>query len=44
MEILKGNGPCNKKRLQTNVIPQQENLWVKEAAIAFAEKQEKISM
>jgi ring-1,2-phenylacetyl-CoA epoxidase subunit PaaA len=44
MTILKGNGPCNKKRLQTKVKAQQENLWVKEAAAAFAEKQEKISM
>jgi ring-1,2-phenylacetyl-CoA epoxidase subunit PaaA len=26
------------------VKAQQENLWVKEAAAAFAEKQEKISM
>jgi ring-1,2-phenylacetyl-CoA epoxidase subunit PaaA len=41
MTILKGNGPCNKKRLQTKVKAQQENLWVKEAAAAFAEKQQK---
>ena len=39
MEVLKGNGPCNKKRLETKNKAQRENAWVKEAAIAFAEKQ-----
>ena len=38
MEVLKGNGPCNKKRLETKRKAQQENAWVKEAAIAYAEK------
>ncbi len=36
MEVLKGNGPCNKKRLETKIKAQQENAWVKEAAITFA--------
>ena len=36
MEVLKGNGPCNKKRLETKIKAQTENSWVKEAAIAFA--------
>jgi ring-1,2-phenylacetyl-CoA epoxidase subunit PaaA len=40
MEILKGNGPCNKKRIETKRKAQRENSWVKEAA-AFAEKQQK---
>lgn len=43
MEVLKGNGPCNKKRLETKRKAQRENNWVKEAAIAFAEKQERMS-
>ncbi|SFI21613.1 1,2-phenylacetyl-CoA epoxidase subunit PaaA [Halpernia frigidisoli] len=43
MEVLKGNGPCNKKRLETKNKAQRENLWVKEAAIAFAEKQNVMS-
>lgn len=38
-EVLKGNGPCNKKRLETKRKAQKENAWVKEAAIAFAQKQ-----
>jgi ring-1,2-phenylacetyl-CoA epoxidase subunit PaaA len=43
MEVLKGNGPCNKKRLETKNKAQRENVWVKEAAIAFAEKQNVMS-
>ncbi|WP_187478336.1 1,2-phenylacetyl-CoA epoxidase subunit PaaA [Amniculibacterium sp. G2-70] len=44
LEVLKGNGPCNKKRLETKRKAQQENAWVKEAAVAFAKKQnEKVS-
>ncbi|MFC6268354.1 1,2-phenylacetyl-CoA epoxidase subunit PaaA [Frigoriflavimonas asaccharolytica] len=42
MEVLKGNGPCNKKRLKTKIDAQKEHSWVKEAAIAFAEKQEEL--
>ena len=41
-EILKGNGPCNKKRLETKRKAQAENAWVKEAAIAYAAKQENL--
>lgn len=36
MEVLKGNGPANKKRIETKRKAQRENAWVKEAAIAFA--------
>ena len=36
MEVLKGNGPCNKKRLETKRKAQREHSWVKDAAIAFA--------
>ena len=42
MTILKGNGPCNKKRIETKRKAQRENSWVKEAAVAYAEKQEKL--
>ncbi|MBS1573300.1 MAG: 1,2-phenylacetyl-CoA epoxidase subunit A [Bacteroidetes bacterium] len=44
MEVLKGNGPCNKKRLETKRKAQRENSWVKDAAIAYAQQQkEKIN-
>lgn len=42
MEVLKGSGPCNKKRLETKVKAQQENSWVKEAAIIFGRKKENL--
>jgi len=40
-EVLAGNGPANKKRLDTKINAQKENRWVKEAALAFAAKEEK---
>lgn len=36
MEVLKGNGPCNKKRLATKNNAQKTHSWVKDAAIAYA--------
>jgi len=37
-EVVKGYGPCNKKRIETKRKAQRENAWVKEAAVAFASK------
>ena len=37
--VVKGNGPCNKQRLNHHKKAHQEGAWVREAAIAFAEKQ-----
>lgn len=37
-EILNGNGPCNKKRLETKRKAQAENSWVKDAAVVYARK------
>jgi ring-1,2-phenylacetyl-CoA epoxidase subunit PaaA len=36
--VVKGNGPCNKDRLQTRVKAHEEGAWVREAAMAHAEK------
>jgi len=36
--VVKGNGPCNKQRLTARIKAHQEGTWVREAAIAFAEK------
>ncbi len=38
-EVLKGNGPCNKKRLKTKQKAWNENAWVREAAVQFSKKQ-----
>ncbi|MFN0200103.1 MAG: 1,2-phenylacetyl-CoA epoxidase subunit PaaA [Bacteroidia bacterium] len=39
MNVVKGNGPCNKERLETRKRAYDEGAWVREAASAYAEKQ-----
>jgi len=36
--VVKGNGPCNKQRLDARIKAHEEGRWVREAAIAYAEK------
>jgi ring-1,2-phenylacetyl-CoA epoxidase subunit PaaA len=36
--VVNGNGPCNKQRLQTRKKAWEEGEWVREAALAYAEK------
>jgi ring-1,2-phenylacetyl-CoA epoxidase subunit PaaA len=36
--VVKGNGPCNKQRLVARNKAHNEGAWVREAAIAYAEK------
>jgi len=38
--VIKGYGPCNKKRLDHHKKAHAEGQWVREAAIAYAKKQE----
>ncbi|MDB5193480.1 MAG: phenylacetate-CoA oxygenase, PaaG subunit [Segetibacter sp.] len=37
-QVVKGNGPCNKQRLDARNKAHNEGAWVREAAIAHAEK------
>ena len=37
-DVVKGNGPCNKQRLEARKKAWQEGKWVREAAAAYAEK------
>ncbi|MES2372201.1 MAG: 1,2-phenylacetyl-CoA epoxidase subunit PaaA [Bacteroidota bacterium] len=37
-EVVKGNGPCNKQRLDTRKKAWEDGAWVREAASAYAEK------
>ena len=37
--VVKGNGPCNKQRLDHHRKAHEDGAWVREAAIAYAEKQ-----
>lgn len=36
--VVKGDGPCNKLRLEARIKAHEEGVWVREAALAFAEK------
>jgi ring-1,2-phenylacetyl-CoA epoxidase subunit PaaA len=36
--VVKGNGPCNKERLEARRKAWDEGKWVREAAGAYAEK------
>lgn len=38
-EVVKGNGPCNKDRIDTRRKAKEDGMWVREAAMAYAEKQ-----
>jgi ring-1,2-phenylacetyl-CoA epoxidase subunit PaaA len=38
--VVKGNGPCNKDRIRTRVKAHEEGQWVRDAASAYAKKQE----
>ena len=42
-KVVKGNGPCNKERLDARKKAWEEGEWVREAAAAFAEKRSKRS-
>jgi ring-1,2-phenylacetyl-CoA epoxidase subunit PaaA len=37
--VLKGNGPCNRERLETRRHAYEEGQWVRDAAMAHAQKQ-----
>ena len=37
--VLKGNGPCNRERLEARRSAQSQGAWVREAAMAYAQKQ-----
>lgn len=38
--VIKGNGPCNKERLAARVSAHENGEWVREAALAYAEKRQ----
>ncbi|MCB9302405.1 MAG: 1,2-phenylacetyl-CoA epoxidase subunit A [Lewinellaceae bacterium] len=39
--VVKGNGPCNRQRMQARIKAHEEGAWVREAAMAYAEKRQK---
>jgi ring-1,2-phenylacetyl-CoA epoxidase subunit PaaA len=38
--VVKGNGPCNRERLETRKKAWEEGAWVREAASAYANKKQ----
>jgi len=38
-QVLRGNGPCNKERLAARVKAHENGAWVRDAAVAYSEKQ-----
>jgi ring-1,2-phenylacetyl-CoA epoxidase subunit PaaA len=37
--VIRGNGPCNRERLEARRRAHDEGAWVREAASAYAAKQ-----
>ena len=37
-EVVKGNGPCNKQRIDARRKAKEDGMWVREAAMVFAKK------
>lgn len=40
-DVVKGNGPCNEERVAARKKAKDEGMWVREAAMAYAEKRAK---
>ena len=40
-QVVKGNGPCNEQRMKARIKAHEEGAWVREAAMAYAEKRRK---
>jgi ring-1,2-phenylacetyl-CoA epoxidase subunit PaaA len=38
-QVVKGHGPCNKQRIAARVKAHEDGKWVRDAAMAYAEKQ-----
>ncbi len=38
--VLRGDGPCNRKRMEQRITAHEEGAWVRDAATAYARKQE----
>lgn len=37
-QVVKGNGPCNKERMEARINAWENGAWVRDAAVAYAEK------
>ncbi len=39
-QVVKGHGPCNKERMKVRIAAHENGQWVRDAAMAYAEKQQ----
>lgn len=39
-QVINGNGPCNRQRMKARIKAHEEGAWVREAALAYAEKKQ----
>lgn len=39
-QVINGNGPCNRQRMRDRIKAHEDGAWVREAAIAYAEKKQ----
>ena len=39
LRVVNGDGPCNKERLATRVKAHEDGAWVRDAALAYSEKE-----
>ncbi len=42
-QVIRGNGPCNKQRLEARKKAHEDGAWVRDAAVAYARKQQEKS-
>jgi ring-1,2-phenylacetyl-CoA epoxidase subunit PaaA len=40
-DVVSGNGPCNRERLRARIAAHEDGAWVREAAVAYAEKRKR---
>ena len=43
-QVIEGNGPCNKERIESRIKAKEEGAWVRDAALAFAKKRKMSSL
>jgi len=39
-QVINGNGPCNRQRMRDRIKAHEEGAWVRDAALAYAEKKQ----
>ena len=42
-QVVKGNGPCNKERIEARKKAHEEGAWVRDAAVAYAAKRKRVA-